>query len=136
MSMLSKIPLLKGKRAPLLLMVLTILFSFLAPTVLAQPDNPSKKFDMQSNQDLAYNLDTYFTMVDYNEPSNPYILINYYFENGSHVRMIFGVDKEVFPTLNLNYQSSLIQVFDNKGKIGGYGIRTRSKSNLFVYVPV
>ncbi len=113
--MLLKIQLLRGKKAPLLLMLFTILLSFLAPSVLAQPLDPSKKYDMQANGDFAYDLDTYFGIVDFNEPSNPYVIINYYFENGSHIRMIFGVDRDVFPTLNLNYQNNWIQVFDTKG---------------------
>lgn len=134
--MFSKKSRIKGIKASLWLMFLTILISFLVPSVLAQPDNQSERYesDMASNMDSAFALDMYFAVVNYNEPSNPYILINYYYDNGSYIRMIFGVDRTVFPSLNLDYQNNYIQVFDKKGKLSGYGIRTKTKSNLFVYV--
>lgn len=133
--MSSKKSLVKRVRAPLLLMVLTILISFLVPGILAEPVNSSKKYETPANADLAYGLDAYFAVVNYNEPSNPWVQINYYFENGSHIRMIFGMDRSIFPSLNLNYQNNFVQVFDRKGKLCGLGFKTRSKSNLFVFVP-
>ena len=120
----------------MLLMLFTILLSFVVPSVLAQPEDPQKKLDAPVNSDLAYNLEAYFTIVNYNEPANPYVLINYYYENGSQITMIFGMERIVFPSLNLNFQYNYVQVFDNKGKLSGYGVRTRSKSNLYVFVPV
>lgn len=127
----------KRMRAPLLIMVLTILLSFLVPTILAQPANTSRdnQNDMPAPSDLSYNLDMYFTVVNYNEPSNPWVLINYYFDNGSSVRMVFGVDRNVFPSLNLDYQNNIIQIFDKKGKISGFGFQSKSRTNLFIYVP-
>lgn len=133
--MSSKKSLIKRVRAPLLLMVLTILISFLVPGILAEPVNSSKKYETPANADLAYSLDAYFAIVNYNEPSNPWVQINYYFENGSYIRMIFGMDRSIFPSLNLNYQNNFVQVFDRKGKLCGLGFKTRSKSNLFVFVP-
>jgi hypothetical protein len=119
-------------------MVLTILMSFLVPTILAQPVNTSKDFETQNmyNSDLAYDLDAYFSMMNCNDPGNSYVLVNYYFENGSSIRMVFGVDNSIHPSLNLDYENNNIQVFDNKGKITGFGYQSKSKHNLFIYVPV
>jgi hypothetical protein len=50
--------------------------------------------------------------------------------------MVFGVDRIIHPSLNLDYENNNIQVFDNNGKITGFGIQSKSKANLFVYVPV
>jgi hypothetical protein len=69
--MFSKKSLIKKGRVPMLLMILTILMSFLVPTLLAEQENPSKKYDSPTNEDLTCNLNMYFTIVDYNEPSNP-----------------------------------------------------------------
>ncbi|UCG68399.1 MAG: hypothetical protein JSV09_11370 [Thermoplasmata archaeon] len=127
--------LLKRFKVPLLLMLMTILLSFVVPSVLATPENPQKKFEAPVNSDLAYNMEAYFTLVNYNEPTSPWVLVNYYYENGSYIRMIFGVENVVFPSLDLNLQYNIVQVFDNKGKLSGYGFKTRSKSNLFIFVP-
>ena len=127
---------LKGLRAPMWLMVFAILMSFVVPSVLAQPADAARKLDSSSNAELAYNIEAYFALVDYNEPSNPYIVLNYYYENGSHIRMIFGIEKDVSPSLNLNYQNNVIQVFDKKGKLDGYGVGIKSKSKVFIYIPV
>ncbi len=123
-------------RAPLWLMVFTILLSFVVPSVLAQPADASRKLDSSSNMELAYNIKTYFALVDYNEPSNPYVVLNYYYENGSYIRMVFGIDKDIFPSLNLNYQNNVVQVFDKKGKVDGYGVGFKPKSKVFIYIPV
>ncbi len=120
----------------MLLILLTILFSFLVPSIMAQPENPSKKFEAPTNADLTYNLEAYFAIVNYNEPTNPWIQVNYYLENGSYIRMIFGMERVVFPSLNLNYQNNFIQVFDRKGKLNGLGFKSRYKSNLYIFVPV
>ncbi len=135
--MFSKKSLRKRMRTPLVLMVLTIILSFFVPTVLAQPDNLSKDNlkDAPENADLFFNLEAYFAVQNYNEPSNPWVLVNYYFENGSSIRMVFGIDRSVFPTLNLDYQNNYVQVFDKKGKVCGLGFKTKDKYNLFVYVP-
>jgi hypothetical protein len=127
-----------NRKVPLFLMILTILLTFLVPTILAQPVNPSKEgqSDMPAGADLALDFDAYFTVVNYNEPSSPWVLINYYLDNGSSIRMVFGVDNSVYPSLNLNYQNNFIQVFDKKGKVCGMGFQSRSRSNLFVFVPV
>ncbi len=136
--MSSKEPLFKRIRAPMFLMVLTILMSFLVPAILAQPVNTSKDYETENlyNSDLAYDLDAYFSMMNCNDPGNSYVLVNYYFENGSSIRMVFGVDESIYPSLNLDYENNNIQVFDNKGKITGFGFQSKSKSNLFVYVPL
>ncbi len=134
--MSSKRSLIKKFKAPMLLILLTILLSFLVPSVFSEPINPSKRNEVPTNGDLAYNLDAYFMVVNYNEPSNPWILVNYYFENGSSIRMVLGIDRMVFPSLNLDYQNNFIQVFDKKGKVCGLGFKTGSKSNLFIYAPV
>lgn len=133
--MFSKKSLIKKARVPMLLMILTILMSFLVPTLLAEQENTSKKYDSPTNEDFAYNLNMYFTIVNYNDPSNPWVQINYYYENGSFITMIFGMDRTVFPSLNLNYQDNFVQVFDRKGKLCGFGFKTRIKSNLFIFVP-
>jgi hypothetical protein len=117
-------------------MVLTILMSFLVPSILAAPENHSKKLEASTNADLFYNLDPGFTIVNFNEPSNPWVLVNYYYDNGSHIRIIFSRDSVFFPSLDMNFQHNIVQVFDNKGKLSGYGVRTRSKSNLFIFHPV
>jgi hypothetical protein len=119
-------------------MLVTILISFLVPSALAEPADPTEKYESEMTSDtyLIYNIDFYFSVVNYNEPANPWVQINYYYENGSYITMIFGVDRTVYPTLNLDYHGNFIQVFDKKGKLSGYGIRTKTKSNLFVYVPV
>jgi hypothetical protein len=136
--MSSKEPLFKRIRAPMFLMVLTILLSFLVPTILAQPASPSRDYETNNiyNSDLAYDLDVYFSMMNCNDPGNSWVIVNYYFENGSSVRMVFGLDRTVFPSLNLDYQNNIIQVFDKKGKIDGFGFQSKSRSNLFIYVPV
>jgi hypothetical protein len=127
----------KGK-VPLFLMIFTILLTFLVPTILAQPANSSKEgqTEMPAGADLSLSFDAYFTVVNYNEPGSPFVLINYYFENGSSIRMVFGVDNSLHPSLNLNYQNNFIQVFDKKGKVCGMGFQSRGRSNLFIYVPV
>lgn len=122
-------------KAPMLLILLTILLSFLVPSIMAQPENPSKKYEAPTNADLAYNLEAYFAIMNYNEPTNTWVQVNYYYENGSYIRMIFGMERVVFPSLNLNFQYTYVQVFNDKGKLSGYGIRTRSKSNLYIFVP-
>ncbi len=127
--------LIKKFKAPMLLILLTILLSFLVPSILAQPQNSSKKYEAPNNTDLPYSLEAYFAIVNYNEPTNPWVQVYYYYDNGSHIRMIFGMDNTVFPSLNLNYQYNVVQVFNDKGKLSGYGIRTRSKSNLYIFVP-
>lgn len=119
----------------MLLILLTILLSFLVPSIMAQPENSSKKYEAPNNADLAINLEAYFAIVNYNEPTNPWVQVNYYYENGSFIRMIFGIESIVFPSLNLNYQYNYVQVFNDKGKLSGYGVRTRSKSNLYIFVP-
>jgi len=128
--------LIKKFKVPILLILLTILMSFLAPSIMAQPENSSKKYEAHTNADLAYNLEAYFAIVNYNEPTNPWVQVNYYYENGSHIRMIFGMDNTVFPSLNLNYQNNFVQVFDRKGKLNGFGFKSRYKSNLYIFVPV
>jgi len=130
-----KISLIKKFKAPMLLILLTILLSFLVPSIMAQPENSSKKYEAPNNADLAINLEAYFAIVNYNEPTNPWVQVNYYYENGSFIRMIFGIESIVFPSLNLNYQYNYVQVFNDKGKLSGYGVRTRSKSNLYIFVP-
>jgi len=117
-------------------MVITILLSFIVPSVLAQPTDASRKLDSSSNLEMVYNIDAYFAMVDYNEPSNPYVVMNYYYENGSHIRMVFGIERDLLPSLNLNYQNNVVQVFDKKGKLDGYGIGFKPKSRVFIYVPL
>lgn len=136
-NMSSKESFLKKAKALILIMLLTIIMSFLVPTVLAQPDNLSKENLKEApvNAELFFNLEAYFAVQNYNEPSNPWVLVNYYFENGSSIRMVFGIDRSVFPTLNLNYQNNYIQVFNKKNKVCGLGFKTKDKSNLFVYVP-
>jgi hypothetical protein len=136
--MSSKVSFFKKAKAPLLIMILTIILSFLVPTVLAQPDNLPKENlkETPENSNLFFNLEAFFTVQNYNEPSNPWALVNYYFENGSSIRMVFGIDRTVFPTLNLDYQNNYIQVFDKKGKVCGLGLKSKDKSNLFVYVPM
>jgi hypothetical protein len=134
--MFLKKSLMKRVKVPLLLMLLTILVSFLVPTVLAEQVNPSKKDEAPVNADLTYSLDMYFAIVNYNEPTNPWIKINYYYENGSFITMIYGMDRTVFPSLNLNYQDNFVQVFDRKGKMCGFGFKTRYRSNLYIFVPV
>ena len=130
-----KITLIKKFKVPILLILLTILMSFLVPSILAQPENSSKKYETPTNVNLAYSLEAYFAVMNYNEPTNPWVQVNYYYENGSYIRMIFGMESIVFPSLSLNYQYNFVQVFDDKGKLSGYGIRTRSKSNLYIFVP-
>jgi hypothetical protein len=134
----SKEPLFKRIRAPMFLMVLTILMSFLVPTLLAEPANTSRDYETENiyGSDLAYDLDAYFRMMNCNDPGNTWVIINYYFENGSSIRMVFGVHDRIHPSLNLDYQNSNIQVFDNKGKITGFGYQSKSRPNLFIYVPV
>ena len=135
--MSSKKALKKGIRVPLLLVLFTILIGILVPTVLAQPADPRDySSEMPMNADLAYNLDAYFAVVNYNEPMNPWVQINYYYDNGSHIRMVFGIDRTIFPTLNLDFQNNMIQVFDRKGKLSGYGINLKGKTNLYIYVPM
>ena len=136
--MSAKEPLFKRIRAPMFLIVLTILMSFLVPTILAQPVNTSKNYETegQYNSDLTYDMDAYFSMMNCNDPGNSWVIVNYYYENGSSIRMIFGVDRIIHPSLNLDYQNNNIQVFDNNGKITGFGYQSKSKANLFVYVPV
>ena len=136
--MSSKEPLFKRIRGPMFLIVLTILMSFLVPAILAEPVNTSKDYDTRDiyNSDLAYDLNAYFSMMNCNDPGNSYVLVNYYFENGSSIRMVFGVDSSLHPSLNLDYENNNIQVFDNKGKISGLGFQSKSKQNLFIYVPV
>ena len=126
----------KRVKVPLLLMLLTILVSFLVPTVLAEQVNPSKKDEAPANADLAYSFNMYFAIVNYNEPTNPWIQVNYYYENGSFITMIYGMDRTVFPSLNLNYQNNFVQVFDGKGKMCGFGFKTRYRSKLYIFVPV
>ena len=120
------------------LIVLTILMSFLVPTILAQPASTSKDYETegQYNSDLAYDMDAYFSMMNCNDPGNSWVIVNYYYENGSSIRMVFGVDRIIHPSLNLDYENNNIQVFDNNGKITGFGYQSKSKTNLFVYVPV
>lgn len=135
--MSSKEPLFKRIRAPMFLMVLTILMSFLVPTILAQPASPSKDYETENiyNSDLIYDLDAYFSMMNCNDPGNSWVVVNYYFKNGSSIRMVFGVDRTIHPSLNLDYENNNIQVFDNKGKITGFGFQSKSRTNLFIYVP-
>ncbi len=135
--MSSKESFLRRAKVPILIMLLTVIMSFLVPTVLAQPDNLSKENlnKTPENGDLFFNLEAFFAVQNYNEPSNPWVLVNYYFENGSYIRMIFGIERSIFPTLNLNYQNNFIQVFDKRGKMCGLGFKSKDKSNLFVYVP-
>ena len=80
--------------------------SFLVPGILAESHNPSKKSTLEAhtNADLTYHLELYFTIVTYNEPMNPWVQINYYYENGQHMRIIYGVDGTALPSLNLNYR--------------------------------
>jgi hypothetical protein len=134
--MFSEKSLIKRARVPMLLVILTILMSFLVPTMLAEQENMSKKFESPANEDLARNLNMYFAIVNYNEPSNPWVQINYYDENGSFITMIFGMDRTVFQSLNLNYQNNFVQVFDRKGKLCGFGYNTRYKSNLYFFIPI
>jgi len=110
--------------------------SFIVPMVLAQPTDASRKLDPSSNMELACNIDSYFALVDYNEPSNPYVVLNYYYENGSYIRMVFGIEKDLLPSLNLNHQNNVVQVFDKKGKLDGYGVGFKPKSKVFIYIPV
>jgi hypothetical protein len=135
--MSSKKSFLKKAKAPILIMLFTIIMSFLVPTVLAQPDAISKESlkEAPENADLFFNLEAFFAVQNYNEPSNPWVLVNYYFDNGSSIRMVFGIDRSVFPTLNLDYQNNYIQVFDRKGKVCGLGFKSKDKSNLFVFAP-
>ena len=134
----SKEPLFKRIRAPMFLMVLTILMTFLVPTILAQPASTSKDYETENpyNSDIMSDMDAYFRMMNCNDPGNSWVMVNYYFENGSSIRMVFGIDRTIHPSLNLNYNSNYIQVFDNKGKITGFGYQSKSKANLFIYVPV
>jgi hypothetical protein len=127
----------KKMKVPLFFMLVTILISFLAPGVLAEPIDPSERYEseMAADANLMHSIDSYFAVVNYNEPSIPWVQINYYYENGSQITMIFGVDRTIYPTLNLDYNGPFIQVFDKKGKISGFGIRMKTKSNLFVFVP-
>lgn len=126
----------KGLKVSLWLMILTILISFIVPSVLAQPVDASRKTDANAGIDLTYDVDSYFALVNYNEPSNPYIVLNYYFENGSHIRMVHGVDIVIFPSLNLDYQNNVVRIFDKNGKLEGYGFGFRPKSRTYVFMPV
>lgn len=133
--MFFKDSLISKHKLPLFLMLIMIFMSFIVPSVLAQPENDSKKYEAPSNSDLALGLEAYFAIVNYNEPTNSWVQINYYYENGSYITMIYGIEITVFPSLSLNYQSGFIQVFDKKGKLCGFGIKIRTKSNLFIFVP-
>ncbi|UCE35896.1 MAG: hypothetical protein JSW00_10030 [Thermoplasmata archaeon] len=133
--MLERRSLVNKVKVPLLLMLITLLLSFLVPGILAQPDNSEKRDEPPVNSDLALGFDAYFAIVNYNEPHNPWVQVNYYYENGSYITMIYGIERSVLPSLSLNYQSGAVQVFDRKGKLTGLGFKTRTKSNLFVFVP-
>lgn len=121
-------------RAPLWLVIAVILMSFIVPSVLAQPADGSRKLDSSTDMDTAYGIDAFFAIADYNEPSNPYIVLNYYYENGSHIRIVFGIDRDLMPSLSLDYQNNVVQVFDRKGKLDGYGVGFKPKSKVFIYV--
>ncbi len=118
------------------LMVLTILMTFLVPTILAQPASTSKDYETNSlyNSDIMSDMDAYFRMMNCNDPGNTWVMVNYYFENGSSIRMVFGVDRTVHPSLNLNYQNNYIRVFDNKGKIMGFGYQSRSLRRIYLFM--
>ena len=126
----------KKYKLPFLLMLFALVMSFIVPTFLAQPAVQQKDNENYSNSDFSYCIDPNFMIVNYNEPSNPWVVVNYYYENGSHIRMVFVIDNTPSPTINLDYQGNTIEVFDKKGRLSGYGVRTNSKSNVYVYVPV
>ncbi len=125
----------KKYKLPFLLMLFALVMSFIVPTFLAQPTVQQKDNENYSNSDFSYCIDPGFMIVNYNEPSNPWVVVNYYYENGSQIRMVYVVDNTFSPTLDSDYQGNTIEVFDKYGRLSGYGIKTNSKSNIYVYVP-
>lgn len=127
---------LKKYKLPFLLMLIALVLSFIVPTLLAEPANSQKDNETYSNSDLKYILDPTFSNVNYNEPHNPWVIVNYYYESGSQISMIFLIDDTSSPTINLDHQSNVIEVFGEKGRLSGYGIKANRESNVYVYVPV
>ena len=75
----------------------------------------------------------FLIFIDYNEPMNPYVLMNYYYRDGSCVRMVYGIDATSLSPFDLELQTEVIPVLDMDNNIIGYGVKTKTNSNLFVF---
>ncbi|MCK5561441.1 MAG: hypothetical protein KAJ51_12635 [Thermoplasmata archaeon] len=125
-------------KASLILMILAIFLSIFVPGVVAEPRGgfENANYEHPIYNDITYNFDEYLTIVNYNEPMNPYVIMNYYYQDGSNVKIIYGVQGTVVASLNLDHQNNLIPVFDAYGNLVGYGVNPKLKSNLFIFVPI
>jgi hypothetical protein len=124
-------------KALIIFMLALLSIQFLFPAIYADSfgsDHDYPERDLYSN--LDFNFEAYFAVIDYNDINHPWVQIYYYYENGSKIRMIYGIDELSFRNLELNFLRNNIPVFDSSGNIYGYGIKTKYKSNLYVFIPL
>jgi hypothetical protein len=127
---------LKKFKLNIFIVILSILIVTILPNVVADPDSTPANYSntITLNSDLNEIFDEYLILIDYNEPMNPYILMNYYYHDGSCTRMVYGIKSTNLNYFNLDLEKDLIPVYGDNNKIHGYGVRTKSTRNLFIFV--
>jgi hypothetical protein len=98
------------------------------------PNSVNYPNNSTSNYDLTEIFDEYLILIDYNEPMNPYILMNYYYKDGSCIRMVYGIKSTDLTLLDMDSENKLIPVFDSNNNLNGYGIKTSRSSNLYIFI--
>ena len=86
------------------------------------------------NKEITETFDEYLILVNYNEPMNPYFIIVYYYNDGSCIRMVHGIESSSLDILELDFESGQIPVLNIENKICGHGIKIKTNSNLFIFV--
>jgi hypothetical protein len=85
------------------------------------------------DSDLFDLFDEYLTLINYNEPMNPYILLNYHYKDGSCARLVYGIRIVNLVSDNQNHDSEFIPILNDENNIVGWGLKTNANSNLFLF---
>jgi hypothetical protein len=121
-----------------IIVIITLIFVSIVPSAVgASYSNPNDQSLQDTiDPDMFDIFDEYLILIDYNEPMNPYILMNYYYQDGSCVRLVYGI-----PTVNLSldgqiFDYELIPIFNYQNKIIGWGVKINTRSNLFIFANI
>lgn len=114
--------------------ILAIFIGSFLPGIIAEtlPHSGNNTNNLTVKSDLTEIFDEYLILIDYNEPMNPYIIMIYYYKDGSCSRIVFGIESVELHSLNL--ENKLIPVFDADNNFCGHGVKTRASSNLYIYI--